>query len=141
MLRLNLCDYSDAYILVSATIRVPNITAAGANNRTNKINKNWTIFANCIREIINTQIDNAKDSDIVMSVYKVIEYSDNYSKTSGSLLHYYKDEPFLDNGAIAYFASDNNNSASFKFKTEIAGRTENDGIKKCSDQRTIKIFK
>ena len=96
MSRLNLCDYSDAYILVSATIRVPNITAAGANNRTNKIIKKWTIFANCIREIINTQIDNAKDSDIVMSVYKVIEYSDNYSKTSGSLLHYYKDEPFLD---------------------------------------------
>ena len=118
---------------MSATIRVPNITAAGANNRTNKIIKNWTIFANCIREIINTQIDNAKDSDIVMSVCKVIEYSDNYSKTSGSLLHYYKDEPFLDNGAIADFASDNNNSASFEFKTEIAGRTENDGRKKCPD--------
>ena len=65
-----------------------------------------------------------------MTMYNLIEHSDNYSKTSGSLWQYYRDEPFLDNnGAIADFLADNNNSASFKFKTKIAGRSGNDGTK------------
>ena len=65
-----------------------------------------------------------------MPMYSLIEYSQNYSKTSGSLWHYYRDEPFLNvNGAIADFPADNNNSASFKFQTKIAGRTENDCTK------------
>ena len=86
MLRSSLGDYCDAYILVSATITVP-ITAAAAdpNNRKNIIIKNCTPFTNCISEINNSQIDNAKDIDIVMSIYNFIEYSDNYSKTSGFL--------------------------------------------------------
>ena len=51
-----------------------------------------------------------------MPMYNLIEYSDNYSETSGSLWQYYRDEPFLDvNGAIADFLADNNNSASIKF--------------------------
>ena len=59
-----------------------------------------------------------------------LEYSDNYSKTSKSLWHYYGDEPFLnDNGGIGDFPSDNNNSALFRFQTKIARRTENDGTK------------
>ena len=53
-----------------------------------------------------------------MPMYDLIEYSDNYSKTSVSLWHYYRDEPILDNGAIADFPASNNNSASFKFKTK-----------------------
>ena len=77
-------------------------------------------------EINNTQIDNSKDIDIVMPMYNLIEYN-NYSKTSGSLWHYYRDEPFLDNGAIADLPGDNNNSALFKLKIKIAGRTGNDG--------------
>ena len=65
-----------------------------------------------------------------MSMYNVIEYSDNYSKTSGCLWHNYRDELFLDsNGAITDFPAGNNNSASFKFKIKIASRTENDGTK------------
>ena len=61
-----------------------------------------------------------------MSMYNLIDYSDNYSKSTGSLWHYYRDEPFLNaNGAIDDFVADNNNSALFKFKTKIAGRTEN----------------
>ena len=127
MLRSSLCDYSGAYILVIATITIPN--TAAANNRKNII-KNCAPFINCIRKINNTQTDNAKDTDIVMPMYNLIEYSDNYSKTSGSLWHYYRDEPFLNaNGAIADFPADNNNSASFKFKTKTTGRTENDGTK------------
>ena len=65
-----------------------------------------------------------------MPMYNLIECNDNYSKTSGSLWQYYRDEPYLDdNGAIADFHADNNNSALFKFKTKTAGRTENDGTK------------
>ena len=90
MLRSSLCDYSDAYILVRAIITVPNTAAsagAAANNRKNIIIKNCAPFTNCIIEINDTQIDNAKDIDIVMHMYNLVEYSDNYSKTSGSLWH------------------------------------------------------
>ena len=55
--------------------------------------KNCIPFTNCISEINNTQVDNATDIDIVMPMYKLIEYSDNYSKTSGSLSQYFKDIP------------------------------------------------
>ena len=88
MLESSLCDYSDAYVLVIGTITVNNTTATGADaNNTNKnvIFKNCAPFTNCISEINNTQVDNAKDIDIVMPMYNSIEYSDNYSKTSGSL--------------------------------------------------------
>ena len=89
---------------------------------------------NFISEINNKQIDNAKDIDIVMPMYNLIEYSDHYSKTSGSLWHYYRDEPFLNaNVAIADFPADNNNSASFKFKTKIS-----DGIGD-DDTKNVKI--
>ena len=70
------------------TITVNNTAAADANaNNTNKkvIFKNCAPFAICISEINNTQVDKAKDFDIVMSMYNLIEYSDNYSKTSGCL--------------------------------------------------------
>ena len=69
MLKSNLCDYSDAYILVKGTISANNTAAAGAAaNNTNKkvIFKNCAPFTNCISEINNTQIDNAKDIDIVI---------------------------------------------------------------------------
>ena len=84
MLKSSLCDYSDAYILVKRTISVNNTAAAGAAaNNTNKkvIFKNCAPFTNCIREINNTQIDNAKDIDIV-----------NLTLT-GSLWQYCKDIP------------------------------------------------
>ena len=71
MLRSRLCDYSDVYILVSATITVPNTAAAGAdpNNRKNIIIKNCAPFINCTSEINNTQRDNARDTDIVKPMY------------------------------------------------------------------------
>ena len=65
-----------------------------------------------------------------MTMYNLIQHSDNYSKTSGCLWKYYRGESFLDNnGTIADVPVDSNNDASFKFKTKIAGRTGNDGIK------------
>ena len=65
-----------------------------------------------------------------MPIYNVIEYNDNSSKTSGILWQYHRDEPFLNaNSTIDDFLADNNNSASFRFTTKIAGRTGNDGTK------------
>ena len=87
MLKSSLCDYSDAYILVKGTISVNNTAAIDAAvNNTNKkvIFKNCTPFTNCISEINNMQIDNAKDIAIVMPMYNFIEYSANYAKTTGS---------------------------------------------------------
>ena len=84
MLRSSLCDYSDAYILVKGNISVNNTAADGAAaNNTNKkvIFKNCAPFTNCISKINNTQIDNAEYIDIVMPMYNLIEYSDNYSKS------------------------------------------------------------
>ena len=88
MLRSSLCDYSDAYILVKGNISVNNTAAASAAaNNTNKkvIFKNCAPFINCISKINNTDIGNAKYIDIVMSMYNLIEYSNNYLKTSESL--------------------------------------------------------
>ena len=132
MLKSSLCDYSDGYILVKGTISVNNTAAAGAAaNNTNKkvIFKNYAPFTNCINEINNTQIDNAKDIDIVMPMYNLIEYSDNYAKTIGSLWQYCKDIPALNaNDEITAFDV-NNVTDSFHFKVKITGRTGNGGTK------------
>ena len=87
MLRSSLCDYSNAYILVKGNISVNNTAGSAAVNNTNKklIFKNCTPFTNCISKINNTQIDNAEYIDIVMLMYNLIEYNDNYSKTFRSL--------------------------------------------------------
>ena len=85
MLRSSLCDYSDAYILAKGNITVNNTAADGAaaNNTDKKvIFKNCAPFTNCISKINNTQIDNAEYIYIVMLMYNLINYSDNYSKTS-----------------------------------------------------------
>ena len=130
MLRYSLCDYVDAYILVKGNITV-NITAAegaAANNAAKKvIFKNCVPFTTCVIKINNTQIDNAEYIDIVMPMYKLIEYGDNYSKTSGSLWQYCKDITAVNNaGNIVDFTA-TNATDSFKFKTKITGHTDNDG--------------
>ena len=82
--------------------------------------QNCAPFTNCISEINNTQIDNAKDIDIVMPMYNLIEYSQNYAKTSGSLWQYYRDEP-----------NDNlTDSEAFKFKIKITRKTPAAGNEK-----------
>ena len=132
MLKSSLYDYSDAYIFVKGTISVNNIAAQGAAaNNTNKrvIFKNCAPFTNCISEINNTQIDNAKDIDILMPIYNLIEYSDNYAKATGILWQYFKDIPALNaNDEINHF-TEGNPTDSFNFKVKITGRTGNDGTK------------
>ena len=122
MLRSNLCDYADAYILVNGTITITgardDTAARQADERDKGVTfKNCAPFTKCISRINNTDIDNAHDIDIVMPMYNLIEYSDNYSKTSGSLWKYYKDDP---NDNIA-------DSESFKYKVKITGKTPDDG--------------
>ena len=126
MLKSSLCDYSDAYILVKGKITIAgagNDAAARQADERNKgvIFKNCAPFINCISEINNKQIDNAKDIDIVMPMYNLIEYSDNYVKTTGSLWQYFRDEPVDD---------DIEDSKSFKSKTKITGKTPNDDNEK-----------
>ena len=131
MLRSNLCDYSDAYILVQATITV---TAPGANNGANNIKdkknrplilKNNEPFVSCITRINGELIKDADDLDIVMSMYNLLEYSKNYRKTIESLSNYYRDE-------LSDDADNNNfdnikivNSNTFKYKNKIIGNTYN----------------
>ena len=96
MLKSSLCDYSDAYIIVKGTIAINGRGAAPrqADEKDKGVSfKNCAPFINCISEINYTQIDNAKDVDIVMPMYNLIEYSDNYAKTSASLWQYFRDEP------------------------------------------------
>ena len=84
ILRSDLCDYSDAYIVVKGRISVTGNN--NANKRNKKLNfKNNALFTSCISKIDNTFVDNAEDFDIVMMMYNLLEYSDNYFMTSGSL--------------------------------------------------------
>ena len=131
MLRSSLCDYSDAYILVKGNITVNNTAADGANaNNTNKkvIFKNCAPFTRCISKINNTEIDNAQYIDIVVPMYNLIEYSDNYSKTNGSLWQYCKDIPAVNNNNEIVDFHGANATDSFNFKTKITGQTDDDEI-------------
>ena len=122
MLKSDLCDYVDTCIFVKGTITITGAghdAAARQLDERNKgvIFKNCATFNECISRINNTDIDNAQDVDIVMPMYDLNEYSDNYSKTSGSLWQYYKDDP---NDSMSQ-------SESFKSKIKITGKTPVDG--------------
>ena len=98
MLRSNLCDDADAYILVKGTITITvaedDDAARQADERCKGvIFKNCVPFTKCISRINGTEIHNTQDIDIVMPKYNLIEYRDNYSKTSGRLWQYYNDDP------------------------------------------------
>ena len=116
MLRSHLCDFSDAYIVVTGNITVTSPDNAKKKSVTFKTN---APFINCITKINGRKIDNAEDLDKVMPMYNLLEYSRNYKKPTGSLWNYYRDEP-----------SDplSTNSESFKYKTSIVGNTYNVGV-------------
>ena len=82
LLRSSLCNYSDAFILVKRTITVAEETGAAPNNDNKKvIFQNCLLFTNSISRINNMQVHDAHDIDVVVPMYSLIEYSDNYSKT------------------------------------------------------------
>ena len=139
MLRSDLCNFSDAYILVTVNITVdkkifaaddferPNNTNLNATNTNNANNnafgekklvfKNNAPFINCISKINGVKIDNAEDLDVVMPMYNLLEYSKNYRKTTGSLWNYYRVEP---SNPLS------SNSESVKYKTIIVGKMPED---------------
>ena len=122
MMRSNLYGYSDTYIHVKRTITIPNTSCTGV--AVNNTCKNCTPFINCISEINDAQVDEAKDIDLVIPMHNLIECSDVYLKTSGSLLQYYRDEPALENSKnIIDFSRGNNNIMLFKFKQQITRHT------------------
>ena len=124
MLKSILCNYSDGYILVKGTIIVNNTAAAGAD-----ANKNCAPVIDCISEINNTHVDNVKNIDIVMPMYNLIEYSGNYSKTSGDLWQYCRGIPAVnDNGVIVNF-NGADATDSFNFKAKITGQIGANGVK------------
>ena len=130
MLRSNLCDYSDTYILVKSTITVEadHIGARVDENRDRKnrplILKNNARFISCITKINNELIEDADDLDIVMSLYNLLEYSKNYRKTTGSLYKYYRDE-LIDDDDNNFTNRNVVNSNAFKYKNKIIGNTYN----------------
>ena len=124
MLRLDLCDYADAYILVNGTITVAGNQPRDRQNRP-LILKNNAPFVSCITRINNELIEDADDLDIVMSMYNLLEYSKNYRKPIGSLYNYYRDE-LNDDANLNNFANNNVvSSNSFQYKNKIIGNTYN----------------
>ena len=125
MLKSSLCDYSDSYILVKGKITITGAGDDAAARQTDERDKD-VVFPNCapfiyaVSETNNMQIDNAKDIDIVMPMYNLIEYSDNYAKTYGSLRQYYRDKP---NDNLA-------DSESFKSNNKNNKKTPNNGNEK-----------
>ena len=130
-LRSNLCDYVDAYVHVKGTTTITGnagppagrteaqlLAARQAVERDKGVTfKNCAPFTKFISRINNTDIGTAQNNDIITPIYNLIEYSDNYSKTSGRLWQYYKDD------------SNNNlaDSESFKSKVKITRKTPDDG--------------
>ena len=113
VLKSNIYDYNDAYILVRGDITVTEAP------ETQVAFKNWAQFTKCITGIYETTVDNAENLDLVMSMYNLIEYSSNYSETTGSLWFYSKDEATDFNAVIV----NNNSFKSFEYKTKLLGNT------------------
>ena len=120
VLKPNLCDYAETHILIDGTIRATNSV-----NATRLALKNCAPFTKCNLEINDEHVDTAKNLDIVMPMYNLIEYSDNYQDSSATLYQYKRDEPPEDD-AVADLTANNSDSLKYKIKllgnvTEVAG--------------------
>ena len=113
VLKPNLCDYAEAYILIDGTIR-----AAAADANTRLALKNCAPFTKCNLEIDDEHVDTAENLDITMPMYNLIEYSDNYQDSSATLYQYKRDEPPED-GAVGDLTADN--SSCLKYKISLLG--------------------
>ena len=124
-----MCDYAEAYVLVDGTIR-----AAAANANTRSTLKNCAPFTKCNLEISDEHVDTAENLDIVMPMYNLIEYSDNYHDSSATLFQYKRDEP-PEGDPIPDLAVDN--SSYFKYKLELLGDPVLDGA---IAKRNVKVI-
>ena len=132
MLRSDLCDYSGAYIVVKGDITLTKTNGREIIDIRNRFLafKSNAPFTNHISKINNVLTDN-EYLDIVMPMYNLLEYSNNYRKTTRSFWNYYRDEPNNpplnddDPPTINYDADPITNSESFKYKSSITGKTSN----------------
>ena len=124
MLKSDLCDFIDAYIVVKGAITVKGGSISSRKNRTLAFINNAP-FIRWFSKINNTIIDNAEGLDVVMPMYNLIEYSKNYRKKMGSLWNYYRDELRDDRNTNNNQNKNVINSESFKYKTNVTGSTYN----------------
>ena len=132
-LKSSLCDYSDAYILVTV-----NISVVGGDANTKVALKNCALFRERRTENNDTFIDEAEHINIAMLMYNLIEYSDNYSDTSGSLWQFKRDETEGDFDLIVDANDIPNNSSSFKYKSSLI--TNRNGVKIAVPLKYLRIF-
>ena len=115
VIKPNLCDYSDAYILVTGDTKVATVAAD-----TNVAFKN-SVFTRCVSHINDEHIETVENLDIIMPMYKLLEYTDNYADSFGSLYQFKRDEsPMNDAKNLLNVALDN--STSFKHKASLLGK-------------------
>ena len=122
VIKPNLCDFSDAYILVTGDIKVADVAA-----NTNVVFKSFAPFTRCVTHINDEHVETAKNLDIILSMYNLLEYSDNYVDSSGSLYKFKRDESSM-NDAENPLNVTLDNSTSFKYKASLLGKaTDADG--------------
>ena len=115
-----------------------NTNVTGGDNNTKVVFKNCAPFKKCRTEINETFVDDANFINIAMPMYNLIEYSDNYSDTSGSLWQFKRDEqPIDNNGAFINITAEN--SSSFKYKSNLIGNTNADGVNKKKEGAKIVV--
>ena len=124
-----MCDYAEAYILVDGTIR-----AAAANASTRLALKNCAPFTKCNLEINDEHVDTAENLDLVMPMFNLIEYSDNYQDSSATLYQYKRNEPPEANAILDLTADI---SSSFKYKIKLLGNPVLDGA---TAKRNVKVL-
>ena len=119
VIKPNFCDYSDAYILVTGNIQ---------NKPANSVVafKNCAPFCTCDVTIIDEHVEKAEDLDIVMPMYNLLQYSDNYQNSTASLYQFKRDEPPDDNADVG------NATSSLVYKSKLIKRTDNNNVNKIS---------
>ena len=110
VIKSTLCDYSDAYILVTGNIQYKPANSVVAF-------KNCAPFRTCDVTVNDEHIEKAEDLDIVLPMYNLLEYSDNYQDSTGSLYQFKRDEPPDDNADVA------NNTSSLVYKSKLISET------------------
>ena len=128
VLKPNLCDYAEAYILINGTIR-----ADAANDDTRLALKNCPPFTKCNFEINDEHVDTTENLDVTMPMYNLIEYSDNYQDSSATLYQYKRDEQPEANAIVDLTT---NNSSSFKYKVKLLG---NPAVANNIARRNVKV--
>ena len=116
VIKSNLCDYSDTYIFVTG-----DIAATGGDDNTRVTFKNCAPFTKCITEINDEHVDGAENLDIIVPMYSLIEYSDNYSDSSGSLWQFKRNEQNINSGNPANVTAAD--SSSFKYSSSFIGKS------------------